>query len=80
MGAQQKKHWTSGTVGITENFLEEVMSVLRFEGSGRKEWRKHGKSHGIFLELQVFWFNIVGGKEANNRRPCVLGQRVQTVS
>lgn len=32
-----KKHWTSRTVGITENFLEEVMSVLRFEGCGRKE-------------------------------------------
>lgn len=34
-------------VGIMENSLE-VMSVLRFEGLGRKGWRKHGKSHGIF--------------------------------
>lgn len=34
-------------VGIMENFLE-VMFVLRFEGFGRKGWRKYGKSYGIF--------------------------------
>lgn len=35
-------------VGITEHFLEEVMSVLSFERLGRKRWRKHNKNHGIF--------------------------------
>lgn len=37
-----------GALGTTENFLVEVMSVLRFERLGRKGWRKRGKNHGIF--------------------------------
>lgn len=46
-----KGHLTSGTAGITENFLEDVMSALRFERCGRKEWKKKlakKKNHGIF--------------------------------
>lgn len=64
-----KGHFTSGTAGIRDNFLEEVMSVLRFEGCGRKQ-----------AKVWHFWGDIDGGKEANNQRPCVVGQRVQTVS
>lgn len=45
----RKGAFNLGALGTTENFLvEEVMSVLRFEGLGRKGWRKRGKNHGIF--------------------------------
>lgn len=70
-----KGHFTSGTAGIMDNFLKEVMSVLRFEGCGRKRAKVMA-----FSRTTSIWGDIDCGKEANNQRPCVVGQRVQTVS
>lgn len=53
--------------------------MLKFEGCGRKGWRKYGKSHGIYWNYKYLGSLLMVERSQIIKGLCA-GQRVQTVS